>query len=77
MNAGKCAENGGRAPASVYCASVSPNLRCVSAIVRQTAASVSGNVRRKRPSIARLAVHHCAPLHIEVGYTIIRGIACL
>ena len=26
--------------------------------------SVSGNVRRKRPSIARRAVHHCAPLQV-------------
>jgi hypothetical protein len=55
------------APAIAYCASVSPNLRCVSANVRQTAASVSGNVRRKQCSIARRAVHHCAPLHIESG----------
>jgi hypothetical protein len=54
-----------RAPAIVYCASVSPNLRCVSAIVRQTAASVSANVRRKWPSIARRAVHYCASLHLS------------
>jgi hypothetical protein len=61
------AESGHRAPAVVYCASVSPNLRCVSANVRQTAASVSDNVRRKWPSIARRAIHYCAPLHVAVA----------
>ena len=55
---------GRRAPPVGYCASVSPNLRCVSANVRQTAASVSDNVRRKWPSIARRTVHYCAPLHL-------------
>ena len=39
-------------------------MRCVSTIVRRTPASVSDNLRRKRPSIARRAVHHCAPLHL-------------
>jgi uncharacterized membrane protein len=27
-------------------------------------------VRRKRPSIARRAVHHCAPLHLIKGWAI-------
>lgn len=44
---------------------VSPNLRCVSANVRHTPVSVSANVRRKWPSIARRAVHYCAPLQIS------------
>ncbi len=44
--------------------SVSPSLRSVSNSVRRTHPSVSANLRRKRPSIARRAVHHCAPLHI-------------
>lgn len=55
------------APAIAYCASVSPNLRCVSSIVRQTAASVSDNVRRKWPSIAHRTVRYCASLHIMVS----------
>jgi hypothetical protein len=58
---------GRRAPRVIYCASVSPNLRCVSTIVRPTPTSVSDNVRRKRPSIARLAVYHCASLHVVTG----------
>jgi hypothetical protein len=49
---------------AVYCASVSPNLRCVSANVRRTPASVSANVRRKWPSIARRTVYYCAPLQL-------------
>jgi hypothetical protein len=57
-------ESGGRASLTIYCASVSPNVRCVSTIVRRSPASVSANVRRKPRSIARRAVHHCAPLHI-------------
>jgi hypothetical protein len=56
-----------RAPTIVYCASVSPNVRCVSANVRRTAASVSNNLRRKRPSIARLPHFDCAPLHLWAG----------
>jgi hypothetical protein len=47
-----------------YCASVSPNLGCVSAIVRPTPASVSDNLRRKPASIARRAVYYCAPLQL-------------
>ena len=50
---------------AIYCASVSPGVRCVSTIVRRTPASVSDNVRRKWPSIARRAVHYCAPLHLS------------
>ena len=53
-----------RAPTILYCASVSPIVRCVSANVRQTATSVSDNLRRKGPSIARRAVHHCASLQV-------------
>jgi hypothetical protein len=45
---------------TIYCASVSPSVRCVSTIMRRTPASVSDNVRRKRPSIARPAVHRSA-----------------
>jgi hypothetical protein len=56
---------GRRAPRVIYCASVSPNLRCVSTIVRPTPTCVSDNVRRKWPSIARRAVHYCAPLHLQ------------
>ena len=52
------------APPAIYCASVSRNLRCVSPIVRPTPTSVSDNVRRKWPSIARRTVYYCAPLHI-------------
>jgi hypothetical protein len=57
-------KSSGRALAIVYCASVSQSVRCVSTNVRRTPASVSDNVLRKGPSIARLADHHCAPLHI-------------
>jgi hypothetical protein len=59
-----------RHPSHAFCvepldlASVSPSLRSVSNSVRQTHPSVSANLPRKRPSIARRAVHHCAPLHI-------------
>jgi hypothetical protein len=35
--------------------------------VRRTPASVSDNVRRKWPSIARWAVHHCAPLQLWIA----------
>jgi hypothetical protein len=48
---------GRRAPVFVYCASISPSVRCVSAIVRPTAASVSNNLRRK-PAL------YCASLHL-------------
>ena len=57
-------ESGDRAPQATYCASVSQNVRCVSTIVRLEPASVSDNVRRKRRSIARRAVHYCAPLQL-------------
>jgi hypothetical protein len=57
---------GRRAPRVIYCASVSPNVRCVSANVRLTLASVSHNVRRKRPSIARLPHFDCAPLQVTL-----------
>jgi hypothetical protein len=53
-----------RAPTVVYCASVPPSVRCVSAIVLRTRASVSVNVRRKGHSIARRGVHSCAPLQV-------------
>jgi hypothetical protein len=51
-------------PQVVDCASVSPSVRSVSAIVRRTPASVSANVRRNGCFIARRAVYHCAPLHL-------------
>jgi hypothetical protein len=57
-------ESGGRASQAIYCASVSPSVRCVATIVRRTPTSVSDNVRRKWPSIARRTVHHCARLHV-------------
>ena len=63
-------ENGGRAPAVIYCASVSPNLRCVSANVRRTPASVSDNLRRKWPSIARRTVYYCASLQLAQQYDV-------
>jgi len=53
-----------REPPFIDCASVSPSVRCVSPIVRRTRLSVSRNLRRKRRSIARRTVYHCAPLHI-------------
>ena len=59
--------NGGRASQAIYCASVSPSLRYVSSNVRLTLASVSRNVRRKRPSIARLPHFDCAPLQLAIG----------
>lgn len=57
-------ESGGRALAAIYCASVSPIVGSVSAIVRQRLGSVSDNVRWKLAFIVRRAVHHCAPLHL-------------
>ena len=45
-------------------ASVSTTVRLFSNSLRQTPASVSVNVRRQLPLIARRAVHHCAPLQI-------------
>ena len=36
-------ESGSRTPAVIYCASVSPNVRCVSTIVRPTPAAISDN----------------------------------
>jgi hypothetical protein len=53
-----------RASQAIYCASVSSNLRCVSANVDLTLGSVSRNVRRKQPSIARLPYFDCAPLQL-------------
>ena len=53
-----------RAPPVIHCGSVSPIVGCVSAIVRRMPVSVSGNVPRKRRSIARRTVHHSAPLHL-------------
>jgi len=41
-----------------------PSVRCVSMIVRRALPSVSRNVRRNGPSIARLGIHHCAPLQL-------------
>ena len=46
----------------VYCASVSPSVRCVSLIVRQSPGSVSDNVRRKPTFIARQIVLRAATL---------------
>ena len=45
-------------------ASVSPSLRPVSNSVRRMHPSVSANVRRKLPLIARRTAHHCAPLQL-------------
>jgi hypothetical protein len=45
-------------------ASVSNNVRSVSDSVRRTGASVSANLRRKPPLIARRAGYDCAPLHV-------------
>jgi hypothetical protein len=39
-------DSGRRAPVVIYCASVSPIVGCVSAIVRPRPTSVSDNVRR-------------------------------
>ena len=60
-------ESGGRASLTIYCASVSQSVRCVSPIVSQRLGSVSRNLRRNRCSIARRAVQHCAPLHLLLG----------
>jgi hypothetical protein len=57
-------DSGRRASPVIYCASVSPIVRYVSAIVRLTPTSVSDNLRWKRLSIVRRAVHHCAPLQL-------------
>jgi hypothetical protein len=65
-------ESSSRAPAIVYCASVSPNVRCVSANVRQTAASVSDNLRWNWHSIAHRTVHYCASLHLPPFFRIQR-----
>ncbi len=46
-------------------ASVSPIERSVSNNLRRRHPIVSANLRRKWPLIARRAVHHCAPLHIQ------------
>jgi hypothetical protein len=48
------------------CASVSPSMRCVSAIVRHRPDSVSSNVRLKAAFITRRAGHHCEPLHLGI-----------
>jgi hypothetical protein len=64
-------ESSGRASQAIYCASVSPTVRCVSTIVRRTAPSVSANVRRKWPSIARRDVYYCTPLHVVIDMAVI------
>jgi len=55
------------APAAIYCASVSPSVRCVSTILRRTPASLPQKVRWKQRSVARRGVHHCAPLQVDLG----------
>ena len=59
-------DHGHHAPPAMYCASVSPIVRCVSANVRRTPASVSAKLRTIECSIARLAIHKCASLHRRV-----------
>jgi len=57
-------------PSHTFCvgmldlASVSTSVRSISNSVRRTHPTVSPNLRRKPPLIARRAVHHCAPLHL-------------
>ena len=57
-------------PSHTFCvgmldlASVSTSVRSISNSVRRTHPTVSANLRRKLPLIARRAVHHCAPLHV-------------
>ena len=46
-------------------ASVSHSMRSVSNDVRESIPSVSANLRRKLPLIARRAVYDCAPLHVS------------
>ena len=48
-------------------ASVSTSVRSISNSVRRTHPTVSPNLRRKPPLIARRAVHHCAPLQLLVS----------
>jgi len=48
-------------------ASVSHSMRSVSNDVRQSIPSVSANLRRKLPLIARRAVYDCAPLHVRAS----------
>src|SRR4051794_16142632 len=47
-------------------ASVSTSVRSISNSVRRTYPTVSANLRRKPPLIARRAVHHCAPLQVSI-----------
>jgi hypothetical protein len=64
-----------RHPSHAFCvepldlASVSPIVRPISNSVRRNHPTVSANLRRKPPLIARRTVHHCAPLHLfwEMG----------
>jgi hypothetical protein len=55
-------------PSHTFCvgmldlASVSTSVRSISNSVRRTHPTVSANLRRKPPLIARRAGHHCAPL---------------
>ena len=59
-------------PSHTFCvgmldlASVSTSVRSISNSVRRTHPTVSANLRRKPPLIARRAVHHCAPLHLHL-----------
>jgi hypothetical protein len=59
-------------PSHTFCvgtldlASVSPIVRSISNSVRRTHPTVSANLRRKPPLIARRAGHHCAPLHLAM-----------
>jgi hypothetical protein len=43
--------------------------------VRQEAASVSDNLRRKEPFIARRALHHCASLQLWVEIEAVRPVS--
>src|SRR3954463_16167846 len=60
-------------PSHTFCvgmldlASVSTSVRSISNSVRRTHPTVSANLRRKPPLIARRAGHHCAPLHLSAG----------
>ena len=57
-------------PSHAFCvelldlASVSPIVRPISNSVRRNHPTVSADLRRKPPLIARRTVHHCAPLHV-------------
>jgi hypothetical protein len=59
-------------PSHAFCvgtldlASVSPIVRSVSNSVRRDHPTVSANLHRKPPLIARRTVHHCAPLQLRL-----------